>query len=86
MRKHNSIFQVALVIAAIALLVVVASSARAATITVNTTFDPGLIKGVICAPAQPCPHNAHCATPSKRPTPTSRSRGVRRVNRQASIK
>jgi adenine-specific DNA glycosylase len=52
MRKRNRTFRVAIVVAAIALLGGAASSARAATFTVNATIDNG---GFICVPAKPRP-------------------------------
>jgi hypothetical protein len=55
MQKQSFIFRVPLFVAAIVLLALAASSANAATITVNTTFDPGLISGLIPPPGQTLP-------------------------------
>ena len=51
MRKYSGIF---LLVAAVFLTSGAFSPAQGATITVNSTFDPGLIQGVICFPG-PCP-------------------------------
>lgn len=51
MRKYSGIF---LIVAAVFLTSGAFSPAQGATITVNSTFDPGLIPGAICFPG-PCP-------------------------------
>ncbi|HEY8462321.1 MAG TPA: hypothetical protein VIM99_18175, partial [Blastocatellia bacterium] len=52
MRKYSGIFPA---VAATFIMIAAAASAHAATITVNTAYDPGLIQGVICLPTMPCP-------------------------------